>query len=65
MKTAVGNLDADETDLLVELFGVYATLLAHYYKTPERAETYFDFSVLPRSQRQPEADASEPGLPKA
>lgn len=65
VKSAAGSLDADETDLLVELFGVYAALLAHYYKTPERAEAYFDFSVLPRSQRQPEADATGPGLPKA
>jgi hypothetical protein len=65
VKTAAGSLDADETDLLVELFGVYAALLAYYYKTPERAEAYFDFSVLPRSQRQPEADATEPSLPKA
>jgi hypothetical protein len=61
VKSAAGNLDADETDLLVELFGVYTALLAHYYKTPERAEAYFDFSVLPRSQREPEADAPGSG----
>lgn len=58
VKTSGTDLDADETDLLTELFGVYAALLAFYYKTPEKAETYFDFSVLPRSQRQPEADAA-------
>ena len=49
MKSASSDLDADETDLLVELFGAYTALLAHYYKTPERVETYFDFSVLPHS----------------
>lgn len=65
VKSAAGSLDADETDLLVELFGVYAALLAHYYKTPERAEAYFDFSVLPRSQRQPEADTSDSDSSKA
>lgn len=65
VKTAADSLDTDETDLLVELFGVYASLLAHYYKTPERAEAYFDFSVLPRFQRQPEADTPDSGLSKA
>ena len=50
VKTASTTLDADETDLLVELFGAYTALLAHYYKTPERAETYFDFSMLPHNQ---------------
>lgn len=50
VKTAATTLDADETDLLVELFGAYTALLAHYYKTPERAETYFDFSMLPHNQ---------------
>jgi len=49
VKSASSDLDADETDLLVELFGAYNALLAHYYKTPERVETYFDFSVLPHS----------------
>lgn len=58
VKTSGTNLDTDETDLLTELFGVYAALLAHYYKTPDKAEAYFDFSVLPRSQHQPEADAT-------
>jgi hypothetical protein len=53
VKTANTDLDADETDLLVELFGAYTALLAHYYKTPERAATYFDFSMLPHNQ--PEA----------
>ena len=61
VKSASTDLDADETDLLVELFGAYTALLAHYYKTPERAETYFDFSVLPRGPRQPAADATTPG----
>ena len=50
VKTAITTLDADETDLLVELFGAYTALLAYYYKTPERAETYFDFSMLPHRQ---------------
>lgn len=59
VKSASSDLDADETDLLVELFGAYTALLAHYYKTPERVETYFDFSVLPHSQHQP-ADAIAP-----
>lgn len=49
VKTSGTDLDADETDLLTELFGVYAALLAHYYRTPEKAEAYFDFSVLPPS----------------
>ena len=61
VKSASTDLDADETDLLVELFGAYTALLAHYYKTPERAETYFDFSVLPRGPHQPAADATTPG----
>ena len=60
MQSASSDLDADETDLLVELFGAHTDLLAHYYKTPERVETYFDFSVLPQSQRQPAADATAP-----
>jgi hypothetical protein len=60
VKSASTDLDADETDLLVELFGAYAALLAHYYKTPERVETYFDFSVLPHGQRQSAADALAP-----
>jgi hypothetical protein len=60
VKSASSDLDADETDLLVELFGVYTALLAHYYKTPERVATYFDFSVLPHGQRQPAADAPVP-----
>lgn len=60
VKSASTNLDADETDLLVELFGAYTALLAHYYKTPERAATYFDFSMLPHNQ--PEAaEAASPG----
>ena len=50
VKSASTDLDADETDLLVELFGAYTALLAYYYKTPERAETYFDFSMLPHNQ---------------
>ena len=36
-------------DLLVELFGKYTALLAHFYKTQEHVETYFDFPVLPHS----------------
>ena len=60
MKSASSDLDADETYLLVELFGAYTALLAHYYKTPERVEAYFDFSVLPQSQRQPATDATAP-----
>ena len=60
MKSASSDLDADETDLLVELFGAYTALLAHYYKTPERVETYFDFSVLPHSQSQPATDTTAP-----
>ena len=60
VKTSGTILDADETDILIELFGTYATLLAAYYKTPERAMDYFDFSVLPRSQRQSEADDTDP-----
>ena len=59
MKSASSDLDADETNLLVELFGAYNALLAHYYKTPERVKTYFDFSVLPHSQRQPDAAAPD------
>ena len=59
-KSTSSDLDADETDLLMELFGAYTTLLAHYYKTPERVETYFDFSMLPQSQRQPAANAAAP-----
>lgn len=35
------DLDADETDLLTEIFGVYAALLTHYYRMPERTKTYF------------------------
>ena len=61
VESASIDLDADETDLLVELFGAYTALLAHYYKTLERAETYFDFSVLPRGPHQPAADATTPG----
>jgi len=60
VKTAGTNLDADETDILVELFGVYAALLAEYYKTPERVADYFDFSVLPPSYHQSEADDTAP-----
>ena len=64
VKTASTTLDADETDLLVELFGAYAALLAHYYKTPERAETYFDFSMLPHNQPAATAGAnSGPTMP--
>jgi hypothetical protein len=63
VKTAGTDLDSDETDLLTELFGVYAALLAHYYKTPERAAEYFDFSVLPPSRRQSEADDASPTQP--
>ena len=44
----------------MELFGAYNTLLAHYYKVPERIENYFDFSMLPHSQRPPAADATAP-----
>ncbi len=57
VKTVATTLDADETDILIELFGVYAALLAKYYKTPERVLDYFDFSVLPTSQ--PEADDAD------
>ena len=60
MKLASSDLDADETDLLVELFGAYTALLAHFYKTPERVETYFDFSMLLHSQRQPATNAAAP-----
>ena len=60
MKSTSSDLDADETDLLVELFGAYTAPLVHYYKTPERVETYFDFSMLSHSQRQPAADATTP-----
>jgi len=60
VKTASTDLTADETDLLTELFGVYATLLTYYYKTPQKAETYFDILVLPPSFRQPEADPATP-----
>jgi len=60
VKTAGSDLEADETDILVELFGVYAALLAHYYKTPERVADYFDFSVLPPSYRADAADAEGP-----
>ncbi|GAB3852711.1 hypothetical protein GCM10028822_20730 [Hymenobacter terrigena] len=61
VKSASSDLDADETDLLIELFGAYTALLAHYYRTPERVATYFDFSVLPHGQHQPAADAAAPG----
>lgn len=61
MKSASTDLDADETDLLVELYGAYAALLAFYYKTSERVETYFDFLVLRHGPRQPAADAGTPG----
>ncbi len=47
----------------MELFGVYTALLAHYYKTPERAEAYFDFSVLPAHYRADSADADEAPKP--
>lgn len=60
VKTASTDLDEDETDILTELFGVYAALLAEYYKTPERAMDYFDFSMLPQAQQQPEADTPPP-----
>ncbi|WP_046246586.1 hypothetical protein [Hymenobacter terrenus] len=60
VKTAGTALDTDETDILTELFGVYAALLAFYYKTPERVADYFDFSVLPPSRRQSEADDAAP-----
>ena len=59
MKATSTDLDTDETDLLVELFGAYTALLAHYYRTPERAATYFDFSMLPHHQ--PEASPLAPG----
>ncbi len=42
-KTTRTILDADETDMLIELFGAYATLLAAFYRAPERALEYFDF----------------------
>jgi len=64
VKTASTGLDADETDLLTELFGAYAALLAHYYRTPERVADYFDFSVLPPSARGT-ADAPAPAGPSA
>ena len=57
VKAAAGSLDADEATVLTELFGVYAALLAQYYKTPERAATYFDFSVLPPSFRSADDEA--------
>ena len=60
MKSASSDLDADETYLLVELFGAYTALPAHYYKTPERVEAYFDFSVLPQSQCQPATVTTAP-----
>ncbi|MDO7877131.1 hypothetical protein Q5H93_20465 [Hymenobacter sp. ASUV-10] len=59
VKTAGTDLVKDETDVLVELFGVYAALLAHYYKTPERVADYFDFSVLPPSYHKSDADDAE------
>ncbi|WP_310392607.1 hypothetical protein [Hymenobacter sp.] len=62
VKSASADLNADETDLLVELFGAYAALLAFYYKTPERVETYFDFSLLPHPPR-PDADATPAPAP--
>ncbi len=67
VKAASTDLDADETDLLVELFGAYTALLALYYKTPERVETHFNFSVLPHAQRQSAAEAIAPvvGVPVA
>ena len=34
----------------MELFGTYTALLVNYYKTPEHAEIYFDFSMLPHNQ---------------
>ena len=63
VKTAGAELAEDEADILVELFGVYAALLAHYYKTPERAADYFDFSVLPPSHRAGSADADDKPAP--
>ena len=60
VKSASSDLDANKMGLLVELFGARTALLAHYYKTPERVETYFDFSVLPHSQLQPAANAAAP-----
>ena len=60
VKTTSADLNTDETDILTELFGVYAALLAVYYKTPERVADYFDFSVLPPSRRQSEADDAAP-----
>jgi len=60
VKTAGTALDTNETDILVELFGVYAALLAEHYKTPERVADYFDFSVLPPSYHQAEADNTAP-----
>jgi hypothetical protein len=59
VKTAGTDLRADETDILVELFGVYAALLAHYYKEPERVADYFDFSVLPPSYHKADTDDAE------
>ncbi|GAB3874557.1 hypothetical protein GCM10028824_27990 [Hymenobacter segetis] len=58
VKTAGTDLDAGETDILTELFGVYAALLAHYYRTPERVAEYFDFSVLPPSYRSSDEEAT-------
>lgn len=63
VKTAGADPAEDETDILVELSGVYAALLAHYYKTPERAAAYFDFSVLPPSHRAGPADADDGPAP--
>jgi hypothetical protein len=63
VKTAGTDLAEDETDLLVELFGVYAALLAHYYKTPERVADYFDFSVLPPSRHNGSANAEDDPAP--
>ena len=62
VKTTATTLDADETDILIELFGTHAAPLAKFYKTPARAMDYFYYSVLPTSQ--PEADTpAEPSAP--
>jgi hypothetical protein len=59
VKTGGSDLKTNETDILVELFGVYAALLAHYYKIPERVADYFDFSVPP-SYHKSDADVEKP-----
>jgi hypothetical protein len=65
VKSASTDLDADETDLLVELFGAYTALMAYYYRTPERTANYFDFSMLPHNQPAADEKASGTGATEA